>query len=64
MDLDQRLAKAWESGHISVGTLWSYYCAYPYLTRMKNREVLANAIEQIAVNREQFLAEQRRTARA
>ena len=44
MDLDQRLAKAWESGHLSVGTLWSYYCAYPYLTRMKNREVLANAI--------------------
>ena len=44
IDLDKRLAKAWESGHISVGTLWSYYCSYPYLTRMKNREVLANAI--------------------
>jgi len=34
------------------------------VTGAQSPEVLANAIEQIAVNREQFLAEQRRTARA
>lgn len=44
MDLDSKLSKAWESGHINVGQLWSFYCSYPYLTRMKNRKVLADAI--------------------
>jgi hypothetical protein len=44
MDLDSKLSKAWESGHISVGQLWTFYCSYPYLTRMKNRKVLADAI--------------------
>jgi predicted DsbA family dithiol-disulfide isomerase len=34
------------------------------VTGAQSPEVLANAIEQIAVNREQFLAEQRRAARA
>lgn len=43
MDLDTKLVKVWESGHISVGQLWSLYCSYPYLTRMKNRQVLAEA---------------------
>jgi len=46
MDLDTKLAKAWESGHISVGQLWTFYCSYPYLTRMKNRNVLADAISE------------------
>ena len=44
MDLDGSLAKAWESGHISVGQLWDYYCQFPYLTRLKNREALATAV--------------------
>jgi len=44
MDLDSKLSKAWESGHISVGQLWTFYCSYPYLTRVKNRKVLADAI--------------------
>ena len=43
-DLDTKLSKAWESGHISVGQLWTFYCSYPYLTRLKNRSVLAEAI--------------------
>ena len=34
------------------------------ITGAQSPEVIANAIEQIAVNREQFLAEQRRAARA
>lgn len=44
MDLDSKLAKAWDSGHIQVGQLWNFYCSYPYLTRLKNRDVLASAI--------------------
>jgi predicted AAA+ superfamily ATPase len=44
MDLDTKLSKIWESGHINVGQLWSLYCSYPYLPRMKNRQVLADAV--------------------
>jgi hypothetical protein len=39
-DLDQRLARAWEGGHISVGELWALYCRYPYLSRLRDRTVL------------------------
>ena len=46
MDLDSKLNKAWESGHLNVGQLWAFYCSYPYLTRMKNRKVLADAISE------------------
>ena len=46
MDLDSKLSKAWESGHLNVGHLWTFYCSYPYLTRMKNRKVLADAISE------------------
>ena len=46
MDLDSKLIKAWESGHLNVGQLWAFYCSYPYLTRMKNRKVLADAISE------------------
>jgi predicted AAA+ superfamily ATPase len=46
MDLDSKLRKAWESGHLNVGQLWAFYCSYPYLTRMKNRKVLADAISE------------------
>ena len=46
IDLDSKLGKAWESGHLNVGQLWAFYCSYPYLTRMKNRKVLADAISE------------------
>ena len=46
-DLDGKLARAWEPGHISVGALWSLYAQYPYLTRMKNREVLVTAVRDV-----------------
>lgn len=46
MDLDSKLSKAWESGHLNVGQLWAFYCSYPYLTRMKNRKVIADAISE------------------
>ena len=47
LDLDTKLAKAWEPGHVSVGALWGFYAQYPYLTRMKNREVFVSAIRDV-----------------
>ena len=44
MDLDGPLQSAWSRGHISVGELWSYYRRYPYLTRLADRSVLADAV--------------------
>lgn len=44
LDLDTKLARAWESGHITVGALWALYAQYPYLPRMRNRDVLTAAV--------------------
>jgi len=47
LDLDTKLTRSWDSGHVSVGTLWGFYAQYPYLTRMKNREVLVTAVREV-----------------
>ncbi|MEV4746325.1 Swt1 family HEPN domain-containing protein [Streptosporangium sp. NPDC049248] len=39
-NLERELASVWQRGHITVGELWSYYCRYPYLPRLRDREVL------------------------
>lgn len=39
-DLNGQLAPAWESGHVEVGQLYRYYAMYPYLSRLRDREVL------------------------
>ncbi|MEV4655574.1 Swt1 family HEPN domain-containing protein [Micromonospora sp. NPDC049301] len=44
MDLDGPLASVWGKGHVSVGDLWSYYRKYPYLTRLRDRSVLDDAV--------------------
>jgi predicted AAA+ superfamily ATPase len=44
LDLDQRLASVWGRGHVAVGELWSYYCRYPYLMRVRDRAVLEEGI--------------------
>lgn len=44
MDLDSKLAIVWDNGHVNVGQLWGLYCSYPYLARLKNRQVLADAV--------------------
>ena len=44
MDLDGPLRSVWDRGHITVGELWSYYCRYPYLSRLKDRAVLDDAV--------------------
>lgn len=39
-DLETKLSSVWAKGHISAGELWSYYCRYPYLARLRDRRVL------------------------
>ncbi len=45
LDLDSKLTTVWGRGHLSVGELWGYYCRYPYLTRLRDRSVLADGVE-------------------
>jgi hypothetical protein len=47
LDLDTNLGAVWGRGHISVGELWSYYCRYPYLTRLRDRSVLEDGISSV-----------------
>lgn len=47
MELDQALASVWDSGHVSVGDLWSYYTRYPYLMRLRDRSVLDDAVRDV-----------------
>ncbi|MEQ4303334.1 Swt1 family HEPN domain-containing protein [Plantactinospora sp. B6F1] len=49
LDLEdpKRLAALWERGHISVGELWALYCKYPYLARLRNRQVLDTAVRSV-----------------
>ncbi len=43
MDLDR--IPLWKGDHVGVKELWSYYAQYPYLARLRDRRVLAEAIE-------------------
>lgn len=47
MELNRELASVWESGHVSVGDLWSYYVRYPYLMRLRDRPVLDAAVRDV-----------------
>nr|WP_281378415.1 DUF499 domain-containing protein [Gordonia humi] len=44
LDLTDKLGSAWTSGHLEVGQLLKFYATYPYLARLKNREVLINGL--------------------
>ncbi|MDV6298135.1 Swt1 family HEPN domain-containing protein [Dietzia maris] len=45
MDLDGPLGTVWRRDReMSVGTLWSYYSAYPYLQRLRDRSVLEHGL--------------------
>lgn len=39
-----RIPKAWEQGHISVGELWSLYTSYNYMPRLRDRSVLESGV--------------------
>jgi hypothetical protein len=47
MELESKLDSAWQQGHISLGDLWSFYCRYPYLTRLRDRRVLDDAVRSV-----------------
>lgn len=38
--LDNRVPALWADGHVSVGQLWKVYSAYPYMPRLRDRQVL------------------------
>ena len=37
----------WEEGHVSLGKLWGLYAQYPYLPRLRDRQVLAEGVHQM-----------------
>ncbi len=43
MDLDR--IPLWKGDHVGVKELWSYYAQYPYLSRLRDGRVLAEAVE-------------------
>jgi hypothetical protein len=45
LSLDTKVPSAWSAGHISVGALWELYAQYPYMPRLRSREVLADALD-------------------
>jgi hypothetical protein len=47
MELESKLNSAWQQGHISLGDMWSYFCRYPYLTRLRDRRVLDDAVRSV-----------------
>ena len=49
-DLDSKLHRVWNQGHIRVGDLWDYYTKYPYLPRLRDRAVLIRAIEGVVMD--------------
>lgn len=44
MDLNGPLKSAWSDGEITVGQLWGYYTQYPYLKRLRDRDVLVKGL--------------------
>lgn len=42
--LETKVPAAWADGHVSLGELWNLYAHYPYMPRLRSREVLADAV--------------------
>ncbi|WP_344998991.1 hypothetical protein [Tsukamurella soli] len=50
-DLTGVLGKAWaEQGHITLGVLWALHAQYPYLRRLRNRDVLVEGLDSVFQN--------------
>jgi hypothetical protein len=43
--LDTKVPAAWSAGHIAVGDLWGLYAQYPYMPRLRSRDVLIDALD-------------------
>lgn len=46
LDLQNHLPTVWETGHVSVSELWSYYTGYSFMPRLRDRDVLDLGIQQ------------------
>lgn len=44
IDINENLLARWNTGKIRVGDLWEYYARYPYMPRLRDRNVLISAI--------------------
>jgi hypothetical protein len=44
LELDKH-PRMWESGDVGLGQLWTYFASYLYLPRLRDRSVLAGAVE-------------------
>jgi hypothetical protein len=46
LDIANHLSTLWEErGHISIEELWNYYAGYPYMPRLRDRDVLDTGIQ-------------------
>lgn len=45
MDIGEFLLARWNTGRIRVGDLWEYYARYPYMPRLRDRDVLIRAVK-------------------
>lgn len=50
VELGSHLRSRWNSGRISFGELWDLHTRYPYLARLRDRSVLAAAVEAAMVD--------------
>ena len=44
IELQNHLRSKWNDGRIAVGELWEYHVKYPYLARLRDKQVLLDAI--------------------
>mgnify|MGYP000092787780 CR=1 FL=1 len=44
LELGMHLRSKWNDGRITVADLWEYHARYPYLTRLRDKQVLLDAI--------------------
>lgn len=44
IELQNSLRSRWNSGSISIGELWDFHTRYPYLARLRDKQVLLDAI--------------------
>jgi hypothetical protein len=45
MVLGRTLSSLWDRGHVSVGELWDALARYPYLPRLRDKEVLRRSVQ-------------------
>lgn len=47
IDIEEHLRALWNTGKIRVGDLWEIYTRYPYMPRLRDRNVLIRAIKTV-----------------